>query len=147
MIYQFSVSELTSMISAILLLLGLVFVVWKIIHKHSQKKGGHSSPKMYTKIEKPLYILHLSASAIGTIVAIVHAITAEPANIACRISGWVVLITTHIMFIMGIIMGLKSKMRPFGSELDAENKQARKIKWILTAIAILALFVHFLMHI
>jgi len=135
------------MISAVLLMLGLVFVIWKIIHKQSQRKGGHYSPKMYTKIEKPLYILHLSASAIGSIVAIVHAITAEPANLACRISGWIVLITTHIMFIMGIFMGLKSKMRPFGSELDTENKRARKIKWILTAIAILALFVHFLMHI
>jgi len=141
-----SVSEITAVISVFLLFIGLIFVVWKIINKKSQKKDGHSSARIYTKIEKPLYILHLSASAIGSILSIVHAVTAEPANVICKISGWMVLITTHLMFIMGIILGFKNKMQPFGSELDTENKQARRIKWILTIIAIIALFVHFLTH-
>ena len=141
-----SVSEITAVISVLLLFIGLIFVVWKIINKKTQKKDGHSSARIYTKIEKPLYILHLSASAIGSILSIIHAVTAEPANVICKISGWMVLITTHLMFIMGIILGFKNKMQPFGSELDTENKQARRIKWILTIIAIIALFVHFLTH-
>ena len=141
-----SVSEITAVISVFLLFIGLIFVVWKIANKKSQKKDGHSSARIYSKIEKPFYILHLSASAIGSILSIVHAVTAEPANVICKISGWMVLITTHLMFIMGIILGFKNKMQPFGSELDTENKQARRIKWILTIIAIIALFVHFLTH-
>jgi len=141
-----SVSEITAVISVLLLFIGLIFVVWKIINNKSQKKDGHSSERIYTKFEKPLYILHLSASAIGSILSIVHAVTAESANVICKISGWIVLITTHLMFIMGIILGLKNKMQPFGSELDTENKQARRIKWILTITAIIALFVHFLTH-
>jgi len=141
-----TVSEITAVISVFLLFIGLVFVVWKIINKKSQKKDVHSSARIYTKIEKPFYILHLYASAIGSIISIVHAVTAEPANIVCKISGWIVLITTHLMFIIGIILGLKNKMQPFGSELDSENKQARRMKWILTVIAIITLFVHFLTH-
>ena len=141
-----SISEITAVISVFLLFLGLIFVVWKIINKKSRKKEGGSSGKIYAKIEKPLYVLHLGASAIGSLLSIVHGATAEPVSLVCKISGWIVLITTHMMLIMGIIMGLKSKMKPFGSELDAENKKARRIKWILTAIAIIALFVHFLTH-
>ena len=141
-----TVSEISSVISVFLLFIGLIFVVWKIINKKSQKKDEHSSARIYTKIEKPLYILHLTASAIGSILSIVHAVTAEPANVICKISGWMVLITLHLMSLMGFILGFKNKMQPFGSELDTENKQARRIKWILTIIAIIALFVHFLTH-
>lgn len=140
-----SVSEITSAISVLLLLLGFVFVVWKIINKQSQKKDGHSSAR-YVKIEKPLYNLHLSASAIGSILAIVHGVTAESVNILCKISGLISVITANVMVIMGIIMGLKSKMQPFSSELDAENKNVRMIKWILTGIMIISLIIHFLTH-
>jgi hypothetical protein len=135
-----NVSEVTAFISVILLFLGFVFVLWKIINKQSKKKD------IYTKIKKPLYILHLSASAIGSIISIVHGITADSINLVCKISGWIVLITTHVMFIMGLILGLKNKMQPFGSELDTEYKKMRVIKWILTGIAIIALFIHFLTH-
>jgi hypothetical protein len=141
-----TVSEITAFISVFLLLLGFVFVVWKIVNKQSQKKDGDSSGRLYAKIEKPLYILHLSASAIGSILSIVHGVTAEPVNLICKISGLILVITTHVMFIMGIFLGLKNKMQPFGSEKDAENKKTRIIKWILTGITMIALLVHFITH-
>ena len=141
-----SISEITAFISVFLLFLGLIFVVWKMINKQSQKKEEHTSARVYKKIEKPLYILHLSASAIGSILSIVHGVTAEPVNLVCKISGLILVITTHLMFIMGVIMGVKNKMEPYGSELDTENKKARIIKWILTGITIIALIVHFITH-
>ena len=138
-------SEIMSVISVLLLLLGFVFVVWKMKNKQSQKKDGQSSVR-YVKNEKRLYNLHLSASAIGSILAIVHGVTAESLNLVCKVSGLISVILVNVMFIMGIIMGLKSKMQPFGSELDAENENTRKIKWILTGITIITLIVHFIAH-
>ncbi len=141
-----TVSEITAFISVFLLMLGIIFVVWKVIHKQSEKKDHESSTRIYAKIKKPLYILHLSASAIGSIISIVHGITAEPVNLTCKISGDIVIVLTHIMFIMGIIMGVKNKMQPYGSELDTKYQKARIVKWILTGITIIALTVHFFAH-
>ena len=141
-----TVGDITAFLSVLFLMLGQIFVGWKMINKQSQKKGGQSSARMYTKIEKPLYTLHLSASMIGTLIAIVHGITAASVNLACRISGWILIITAIVMIILGIILGLKNKMQPFGSEQDAENKNLRRTKWILTGIIIIALGIHFITH-
>ena len=140
-----SMSEIMSVISVLLLLLGFVFVVWKIINKQSQKKDGHSSAR-YVKMEKPFYNLHLSASAIGSILAIVHGVTAESLNLVCKISGLISVITVNVMVIMGIIMVLKGNKQPYSSELDVETKNIRTIKWILTGIFITTMMVHFLSH-
>ena len=141
-----SFSEITSVISVLLLLLGFVFVVWKMKNKQSQKKDGQSSVR-YVKNEKRLYNLHLSASAIGSILAIVHGVTAESLNLVCKVSGLISVILVNVMFIMGIIMGLKSKMQPFGSDEDTENKKLPKTIWILTGVLIIALGIHSITHI
>jgi len=141
-----TVGDITAFLSVFFLMLGQIFEVWKVINIQSQKKDGQSSAKLYAKIEKPLYILHLSASVIGILFGIVHGITAESVNLACRISAWILIIISIVMIILGVSLGLKNKMQPFGSEQDAEYKNLRKIKWVLTGIIIIALGTHFITH-
>lgn len=141
-----SLSEITSLISVFLLALGAVFVVWKILDKRSQKKVGASSRKKYAKLKKPLYFLHIGASGIASVISIIHGVTAEDVSFICKITGDIAAITVHVMFVMGVIMAVKSKWQPFNSELDAENKKARKIKWILTIITLIALTIHLFTH-
>jgi heme A synthase len=141
-----TVSDITAFLAVLLLILGQFFIGWKMVNKKSQKKEGQSSTRLYAKIEKPLYVLHLSASAIGFIIAIIHGVTAESVNLACKISGLILIITTLVMIILGVFLGRKNKMQPFGSDQDAENKNMRKIKWILTGILIFTLGIHFITH-
>ena len=117
-----------------------------MFNMRSLKKDGQSSVRTYAKIEKPLYTLHLSASVIGILFGIVHGITAESVNLACRISAWILIITSLVMIILGMVLGLKNKMQPFGSDQDAEYKKLRRLKWILTGIILIALGTHFITH-
>ena len=141
-----TVGDITAFLSVFFLMLGQIFEVWKMINIQSQKKDGQSSARLYTKLEKPLYRLHLSASVIGILFAIVHGITAESVNLACRISGWILIFTSIVMILLGVSLGLKNKMQPFGSDQDAEYKNLRRIKWILTGILIITLGIHFITH-
>ncbi|WP_371802318.1 hypothetical protein [Candidatus Lokiarchaeum ossiferum] len=135
-----TVSTITATLSTILLIIGMIFVIRKIITKKTQKSNSELSA---IKSKKILYNLHMSTTALATILGFVHGFTVETINQTYVITGWILGFSMIVMTSQGIFLGFQNRWHPFSEEEDQKYKFSRIIKWILTFIMIIALVGHF----
>ena len=135
-----TVSIITAIISTVLLILGLIYVIWKIITKKSQKSD---SVMPISKVKLILYNIHKSASALATILGFVHGFTVEAINQTYVITGWILGFSMIVMTGQGIFLGFQNGWQPFTEEKDQKFKFTRIIKWFLTLLMIITLVGHF----
>ena len=132
-------SSILANIAKVLIVIGLVFMIWKIIKKQSKKRPYENSS---SKAKKILYNLHKVGFILATILGFIHALLVDTDS-TYLISGWILGGSMIIMSILGIYLGFQSKWQPFVEEQDQQYKIIRIIKWILTPIMFLALIWHF----
>ncbi|MHA2424673.1 MAG: hypothetical protein ACXAEF_07780 [Candidatus Thorarchaeota archaeon] len=120
-------------ISGILLILGMIFVLAKVLGK---RDGGFYSI---------LYNLHKAGPALATILAFYHGLTITPLNLTYLETGWALGLLMISLVILGAVMGFKSEWIPYTKEQDNEFRILRVLKWILTILVVVALAAHYLL--
>jgi len=118
-------------IAKILIVLGLIFIV---------VKGLGKRPGSYSK----LYILHKAGPGIATILAFYHGLTYVPISQTYVWTGWLLGIILLALMAIGIFLGFKSNWVPFEDEMNKKYRVLRIVKWLLTALVIVAIAIHYL---
>lgn len=111
------ISELSASFAKILLLIGLIFVVLKIIDKKWNNQPCHG---FYEKRNLLLYHLHINGCKFAIILAFVHGFTSTSLNQSDWITGWIVGIIMVILLVLGAILSIKNKSKPMNAEKDSE---------------------------
>ncbi|MFX1538223.1 MAG: hypothetical protein ACFFDI_28845 [Promethearchaeota archaeon] len=139
------INEISVNFSKILLVIGLIFVVLKIIEKIL---NNQTYSAFYERIKLPLYYLHKACPALATILAFIHGFVyfwlLIPVNQTYIITGWLLGIAMLVLSILGVILGFKNDWKPFDEAKDSEWKIMRTVKWILTICVFLFLILHYL---
>lgn len=135
------VSLVTAYLAKIFLVVGLIFLGLKILHKRINNQRLNS---FYEGAEKPLYLLHINATKFATILAFVHGFTAGPSSDSYLITGWILGIAMVLLLVLGAWMSIKNKSQPMNEFRDSDWRAVRIIKWLLTGLVILALASHYL---
>jgi uncharacterized membrane protein len=133
------VSGGTANIGKVLIVAGLIFVVWKVVRKHSNKKPYETIKRSK---KQTWYNIHKAAFALATILGFVHFVAVE-VDPKYLLSGWILGISMVIMFGQGIYLGFRSGWQPFTGAQDQQYKTMRIVKWILTPIMFLSMVWHF----
>ncbi|MFX1284783.1 MAG: hypothetical protein ACFFB5_14075 [Promethearchaeota archaeon] len=133
------ISELSSASAKILLLIGLIFIILKIIDKKWNNQPCHG---FYVKRKVLLYQLHINGCKFAIILSFVHGFTSTPVNQSDWITGWILGIIMLTLLGLGAILSIKNKSKPMDAEKDLEWKVIRFVKWGLTGIGFLFLVVH-----
>ncbi|NHJ85564.1 MAG: hypothetical protein FK734_08885 [Asgard group archaeon] len=131
-------STITINISKVLILIGIIFIIWKMITKVKKKPSN-----VYEKSKKIFYNLHKAGPGIALILSFVHGLTIEPINQTYVITGWIFGGLMLLLTGSGIFLGFQSKWTPFNEDQDAHYKIIRIIKWVLTVFLIAALILHY----
>ncbi len=135
------ISEISANLAKLLGVIGVIFVFFKLNDKLLQNQTYST---FYQKIKLPFYQIHVNGTKIAIILAFVHGFTVKPINQSYIITGWLLGITMLLLLVLGVLLSIKNKSKPMETEEDLEWKTIRIIKWILTACALLFLFLHYL---
>ena len=119
-------------IAKILFVLGLVFLFVKVL---GNRDSGYYSAT---------YNLHKAGAALATLLAFLHGLTIAPLSQTYLLTGWLLGFALLALLILGVKMGFNSTWVPYDDEQNQKYKGMRIVKWILTALVIVALGAHYL---
>ena len=134
------ISTITVNLAKILVVIGVFCVILKIINKTI---GNHSYNAFYTKIQRPLYHIHVNATKFAIILGFVHGFTVIPLDVSYIITGWALGIVMILLLGFGVWMSIKTKSQPLSVDKDLEWRPIRITKWGLTLSVFFLLFLHF----
>ncbi|MFW9997317.1 MAG: hypothetical protein ACFFD4_35060 [Candidatus Odinarchaeota archaeon] len=135
------ISELSSSAAKILLVLGMVFIILKVIDK---KLANQSISAFYEGKKLLLYHLHINGTKLATVLAIVHGFTATPVDQSSVLTGWLLGIIMLVLMALGAVISIRNNSKPMDGEKNHEWRTIRIIKWVLTLTGFLVLVLHVL---
>ena len=125
------------------LILGFVFIVLKIAYKRSQHRKYRA---FYERGRPLLYQVHVNASKLAVVSALIHGYIATPMDQTYSITGWSLGASMVILLGLGAFLSIKNDSKPMDEERDQKWKTVRIVKGIFTVAVVVLLLLHYKLH-
>ncbi|MFW9903248.1 MAG: hypothetical protein ACFFFH_02870 [Candidatus Thorarchaeota archaeon] len=134
------ISTLAVNLAKILMVIGVFCVVLKIINKTWRNQSYNA---FYTRMQRPLYHIHINATKFAIILGFIHGFTIISVDQSYIITGWALGIVMLLLLGFGVWMSIKNDSQPLSEDKDLEWRPIRITKWFLTLSVFFLLFLHY----
>ncbi len=137
-----TINLLTANLCKILFVLGLPYVILKILDK---RKGVEDKDSFFRSNKMVLYHLHLTGLKFAVIFSFVHGFMVARIDGVYVITGWVLGSVMVVLLGLGAFLSIKSGSEPMDWEDDRNRRRIRAVKWALTLLMFVSLALHYLL--
>jgi len=131
--------EILTSLSKIFLVIGLVYVIQKVINK----KWYQNTTPLFTKRKQFWYNIHVNISKLSVLAAFAHGLTISPVNQKYLFTGWILGLLMIFLTLLGAFLSIKTSSKPMSQEEDLKWRSIRIIKWILTVTIFPLIALHY----